>query len=201
MKINFPFRVLLGVAATVMLGSASPASARNPIVFVHGYSGSPSNFGKMINRFKADGWADSELWAISYNSCNTISTAVSELNKYISDVLRKTGATKVDIIAHSYGGLVSAKADQKKVNQFAALGSPFKGTDWAYACGCPSCFDMRPPGPGGCAKATWWSPCDEIINPDSSASCGSTTKTACLSHKGLLDDLAVYQQVRNYVAP
>jgi hypothetical protein len=42
--------------------------------------------------------------------------------------------------------------------------------------------------PGTVKWWTWWSPCDEVINPDSSvALTGATnTQTACLSHSALL---------------
>ena len=56
--------------------------------------------------------------------------------------------------------------------------------------------------PGAVNYGTWWSPCDEIINPDSSvALSGATnTKTACISHVGPDDATAtVYEQVREFV--
>jgi triacylglycerol lipase len=55
--------------------------------------------------------------------------------------------------------------------------------------------------PGTVNYGTWWSPCDEIINPDSSvALSGATnTQTACISHTALTTDETVYQQVREFV--
>jgi len=55
--------------------------------------------------------------------------------------------------------------------------------------------------PGAVSYGTWWSPCDEIINPDSSvALSGATnTKTACISHSALMSDKTVYEQVREFV--
>jgi hypothetical protein len=49
--------------------------------------------------------------------------------------------------------------------------------------------------------ATWWSPCDDIVNPDDSVLLVSATnnKTACVSHTALPSDLAVYQAVRAFV--
>jgi triacylglycerol lipase len=175
-------------------------TGRNPIVFVHGWQGSSGNFRTMISRFKADGWTDAELFTFSYSSGQCINTSAAQLKSFVDSVLAQTGATRVDIIAHSLGGLVSSRANVP-VSQSVALGSPFQGTDFANSCFDCACTEMRPPGPGGCLQATWWSPCDEIINPDSSAACGSAHKTACLSHMGLLDDASVYAQVRDYVKP
>ena len=55
--------------------------------------------------------------------------------------------------------------------------------------------------PGTVNYGTWWSPCDEIINPDSSvALTGATnTKTACLSHTALTTDETVYKGVREFI--
>jgi triacylglycerol lipase len=176
------------------------STTRNPIIFVHGYQGSGSQWNTMISRFKADGWTAEQLFAFNYNSAQCVETSAAQLRTYINDVLARTGATKVDIIAHSLGGLV-ADAAGGSVAQSVALGSPFKGTDTANVCFDCSCQTMRPPGPGGCLNATWWSPCDEIINPDSSASCGQSHQTACISHMDLMTDLATYQGVRDYVKP
>jgi triacylglycerol lipase len=172
----------------------------NPIIFVHGWNGSASNFNTMVSRFKADGWPAELLFTFNYNSSQCVTTSASQLRTFINDVLARTGATKVDIIAHSLGGLV-ADAAGGSVAQSVALGSPFKGTDTANVCFDCSCQTMRPPGPGGCLNATWWSPCDEIINPDSSASCGQSHQTACIGHMDLLTDVATYQGVRDYVKP
>jgi triacylglycerol lipase len=207
----FRNRLVLSLLVPLLFG-ATPALAgkpgdgggggltRNPIVFVHGWNGSSSNFNTMISRFKADGWTSNELWTFSYNTSQCINTSASQLQTFVNNVLAQTGATRVDIIAHSMGGLVSSRANIP-VSQTVAIGSPFSGTDMAYGCTDCSCLEMQPPGPGGCLQATWWSPCDEIINPDSSAACGRATKTACLSHLGLLSDATVYAQVRDYVTP
>jgi triacylglycerol lipase len=55
--------------------------------------------------------------------------------------------------------------------------------------------------PGEVSYGTWWSPCDEFINPDESVllSGATNTKTACISHLALLTDETVYQQVREFV--
>jgi triacylglycerol lipase len=49
--------------------------------------------------------------------------------------------------------------------------------------------------------ATWWSPCDEVINPRDSAllSGAINTQTTCLQHSQLYQDATVYAQVRDWV--
>jgi triacylglycerol lipase len=55
--------------------------------------------------------------------------------------------------------------------------------------------------PGAVNYGTWWSPCDELINPDTSTilSGAANTQTSCLSHSGVKDSATVYGQVRNFV--
>jgi len=55
--------------------------------------------------------------------------------------------------------------------------------------------------PGAVNYGTWWSPCDEIINPDSSValSGASNHETACISHTALMNDETVYKSVREFV--
>jgi triacylglycerol lipase len=55
--------------------------------------------------------------------------------------------------------------------------------------------------PGTPRYATWWSDCDEVINPHSSVLLDGAvnTQTACMSHSSLHEDAGVYQQVRDMV--
>ena len=55
--------------------------------------------------------------------------------------------------------------------------------------------------PGAVNYGTWWSSCDELINPDTSTilSGASNTNVGCLSHSGVKDSAAVYAQVREFV--
>ncbi|WP_162865292.1 hypothetical protein [Deinococcus wulumuqiensis] len=100
-----------------------------------------------------------------------------------------------------------------RVDAWVSLGGPNHGTDFALACLTTSCTEMRQGStflaalnsvdetPGAVRYGTWWSPCDGIINPDSSvALSGATnTKAACLTHSALHDDATVYGQVRDFI--
>jgi triacylglycerol esterase/lipase EstA (alpha/beta hydrolase family) len=198
---------------------ASAASAVDPILFVHGYSGSASNWNTMIGRFEKDGWTKSQLSAYSYNtSQSNITTAEKVVKTEVEKLLKSTKATRVDIVAHSMGSLntrwyIKFLEGESKVDDWVSLGGPNHGTDFANFCFSASCVEMRVGStflkklnegdetPGAVNYGTWWSPCDEIINPDSSVPLtGATnTETACISHLGLLTDETVYTQVRDFV--
>lgn len=199
-------------------GAQPAAAGPNPIVFVHGWNSSGSTWDTMAGRFKTDGWPASHLNQWTYNTSQSNATTASQLATEIDRVLAATGATKVDIVSHSMGGLSSRYYTKNlggdaKVDAWISLGGPNHGTDTAYWCGGASCTEMRPGStflntlntgdetPGNSRYATWWSPCDSVINPDSSvALTGATnTKTACLSHGELRTDATVYAQVKAHV--
>ncbi|MFJ4776461.1 esterase/lipase family protein [Streptomyces sp. NPDC088762] len=190
----------------------------NPILFVHGYNSSGSYWNAMADEFRADGWPSTHLRQWSYDTRQSNATTAQQIATEVDRLLAATGATKVDVITHSMGGLSSryyAKnlGGSQKIDAWVSLGGPNHGTDWANGCYDASCVEMRigstflgalnsgDETPGNPRYATWWSPCDAVINPDSSvALSGATnTKTACLSHNALGSDPTVYGQVRDHV--
>jgi triacylglycerol lipase len=213
----------VSVIAICMTGAAlSPAGALalDPILFVHGWSGSASNWNTMIGRFEKDGYSKSQLRAYSYNTSQSNKTTAETIVKSEVEKLKKeTGAAKVDIIAHSMGSLNSrwyikfVKEGEANVDDWVSLGGPNHGTTAANLCFSTSCVEMRPGStflselnagdetPGTVNYGTWWSPCDEFINPDSSVplSGATNTETACISHLALLSDETVYKGVREFV--
>jgi triacylglycerol lipase len=173
----------------------------------------------MISRFQADGWSTPELNNWSYNYSQSNATTASQIATKVDSILKATCATKVDLISHSMGGLstryyVKNLGGGAKVDDFASLGGPNHGTDTANFCFSTACSEMRVGSSFlnalnsgdetpdvGVNWLTWWSPCDEIINPDSSVALnGATnTQTACISHSSLHEDATVYAQVRDAV--
>jgi triacylglycerol esterase/lipase EstA (alpha/beta hydrolase family) len=213
----------LSTVAICLAGAAlSPASslAVDPILFVHGWSGSASNWSTMISRFEKDGWTKSQLRAYSYNTSQSNKTTAETIVKSeVEKLLKETKATKVDIVAHSMGSLNSrwyvkfVSGGEANVDDWVSLGGPNHGTSAANACFSTSCVEMRQGStflselnagdetPGTVNYGTWWSPCDEFINPDESVilSGATNTKTACIGHLALLTDETVYKGVREFV--
>ena len=214
-------KMLLGtaVAAIAALAPAVTASAVEPILFVHGWNSSGSVWNTMIGRFQADGWTAAQTNNWSYNTAQSNVTTAAQVNTQVDNIRAATGAAKVDIVSHSMGGLstryyLKNLGGAAEVDEWVSLGGPNHGTTTANLCFWnTSCFEMRPNStflnalnatdetPGLVNYGTWWSPCDEIINPDSSVSLsGATnTQTACMSHGDLHQNATVYGQVRNYV--
>jgi triacylglycerol lipase len=206
-------------AKPVKPGAGCPTLTHDPILFVHGWNSSSSTWNTMISRFQADGWTTPELNNWSYNYSQSNATTASQIATKVDSILKATCATKVDLISHSMGGLstryyVKNLGGGAKVDDFVSLGGPNHGTDTANFCFSTACSEMRigssfltqlnsgdETPDVGVNWMTWWSPCDEVINPDSSvALAGATnTQTACISHSALHEDATVYGQVRDAV--
>jgi triacylglycerol esterase/lipase EstA (alpha/beta hydrolase family) len=213
---------LTSILALCLAGAAlTPAAslAVDPILFVHGYTRTASDWNTFIANFEKDGWAKKQLRAYSYNtSTSNKTTAETTVKSEVEKLLSSTGASKVDIVAHSMGSLntrwyIKFLGGESKIDDWVSLGGPNHGTEFANWCFSTSCVEMRVGSkflaelnggdetPGAVSYGTWWSPCDEIINPDSSvALSGATnTKTACITHQNLLQDETVYTQIREFV--
>jgi triacylglycerol lipase len=212
--------VLIAATASVLaLAVPAVAQARDPILFVHGWNSSASTWNTVVGRFAADGWTSAELNTWSYNTAQSNATTAQQLASKVTSVLAATGAARLDLISHSMGGLstryyVKNLGGGPKVDEFVSLAGPNHGTGTANLCFWnTSCFEMRPGSsfltalnsgdetPSTPRYGTWWSPCDEVINPDTSTilSGAANTQTPCLSHSGVKDSAGVYAQVREFV--
>ena len=222
-------RVLLALALAlgILAGTASspaPAGAqvvRDPILFVHGWNSSASAWNTMIDRFVAAGYPRSRMMAITYNSNQSNATIANQVRDAANALRSQTGAARIDIVTHSMGGLSSRYylknlGGTSVVDEWVSLGGPNHGTNTAYACYLFSagCRDMiggssflnnlnaGDETPGAVRYGTFWSSCDEVINPDSSTLLSGATNVGvgCLGHSALRTDANVFGRVRDFVA-
>lgn len=214
-------RTLLAVAlATVALlaPAAAVAVAHDPILFVHGWAENESLWRTMISNFERAGWTRAELNNWRYSTSQSNVTTAREVRAKVEEILTRTGAAKVDIVSHSMGGLntryyVKNLGGTEKVDDWVSLGGPNHGTSTANLCFEASCVEMRVGStflrelnatdetPGAVNYGTWWSSCDEIINPDESVLLTGATNTeaGCVTHVGLTSDARVFAGVKEFV--
>jgi triacylglycerol lipase len=139
--------ISLSVSIVLLLVLVSPAGAakrvttvseKDPVVFVHGFTGSSSSYDDMKQWLVSQGWPSNYLFAIQYSDTtgSNVKNAY-ELQSFIKNVLRQTKASKVDIVAHSMGGLstryyVKYLDGAQNVDDVITLGSPHHGTNSSY---------------------------------------------------------------------
>jgi triacylglycerol lipase len=206
------------LATVLAAAAATGAQAHTPILFVHGWKESSSLWTTMIGHFEKDGWGKAELNNWSYNTSQSNATTAKEVATKVTEIRNKTGASHVDLITHSMGALstryyIKNLGGESTVEAWVSLGGPNHGTTTANFCPETSCVEMRPNStflnalnsgdetPGAVRYATWWSPCDEIINPHTSVilTGATNTETECISHVALTTNENVYKGVREFV--
>jgi triacylglycerol lipase len=197
-----------------------PVLKHDPILFVHGYLGSSSNWDTMKSRFAADGWQNFELYSYNYSYISSNATTAAEIRDQVNNIISKTGATKVDIIAHSMGSISSRYylknlGGDAKIDAWVSLAGPNHGTDYVenQKCALTPCKEIIPGSPflialnggdetpGLVRYATWRSTCDTTILPTQSVVLSGATNnlSACVAHFNFLVDATVYQDVKAFI--
>ena len=107
-----------------------------PIILVHGIIHNRSAFVRLKRRMEKMGWVN--VFTLNYSTFHgNILQMVEELARKTDMVLKKTGATQVDIVAHSLGGIVgrtfmSLGEGRGKVRRLVTLGTPHQGTQLSF---------------------------------------------------------------------
>jgi len=118
-------------AATAGRTVAAAASA-NPVIVVGGLIGISIAYEPIAARLRADGY---RVWIYQLPGLGVgdIRDSARALSSYVDQVRAATGATKVDLVTHSEGGLVSRwyvkfLGGADKVAHYVSLGTPQHGT-------------------------------------------------------------------------
>ncbi|GLX07164.1 MULTISPECIES: esterase/lipase family protein [Microbispora] len=210
---------LIGILALLgFFAPAAPAQAatHNPVVFVHGYTGNSTNFATLQAYLVANGWSAGRLYGYNYNWAGSNVISAQGLAAFVNQIKASTGASKVDIVNHSMGGLVTRYYLQKlggaaNVDHVASLAGANHGTTYASACTINiSCIEMLPGSayivslsgdetPGSAKYGTWVSPCDGIIIPYTSTRLsGADNHTlACVDHLSILSNIQAMSGIRD----
>ncbi|MFI9122432.1 esterase/lipase family protein [Streptomyces bikiniensis] len=193
-----------------------PAPVPRPVVLVHGRNAGPGVWGSLTERLTAAGTPADRIFAWSYDSSQSTNEVLApRLAAYVDDVLRRTGADQVDLVAHSLGSLPTRwyvrYGGAPKVRNWISLAGPNHGTGLAWACALwdQGCRDMTPGSyvvsrlnegdetPGDVRHTTFWSAGDGQILPTSSTALegARNVRVADMGHNDLLGDAGVIEQV------
>ncbi|MFG2429508.1 hypothetical protein [Streptomyces sp. NPDC048590] len=106
--------VLLACVATLAALTAptqaatAPRTTVNPVIFVHGQEGSAQQWQSQAKRFSGNGYRDDLLYVHEYDtSLAGDDHAIAGLEALVDTVLARTGAQRVDLLAHSRGTRVA----------------------------------------------------------------------------------------------
>lgn len=100
--------ILFSAATTVDAKKSAPTYG-NPMIFVHGSSGSATQFESQAMRFESNGYPHEYIYVLEYDSTfsiNTIDDVYASIDALIAKAQKETGAAQVDILAHSLGTTV-----------------------------------------------------------------------------------------------
>lgn len=104
-----------------------------PVVLVHGLCGDPTNFLALKRALKAAGIRNFATFA--YRPQFAYQRLIAGVTETIEKVCCETGATQVDIVAHSMGGLIARGVAQSaagaRVRRLVTLGSPYLSAELA----------------------------------------------------------------------
>ncbi|MGM0590883.1 MAG: esterase/lipase family protein [Halobacteriota archaeon] len=110
-----------------------PGIRRPPVVFVHGNDRDACDWKDHAAYLHDRGFAGDELWAITFGSSTTSHPEmVTQLDDFVGQVRRTTGASTVAVVAHSLGvtGVrywLDCRARESWVETFVAIAGPNHG--------------------------------------------------------------------------
>jgi triacylglycerol lipase len=127
--------VVVSSAITGPAAGAAPAQAapaKDPVIVVNGLFGVGIAYAPLVARLQADGY---RTWDFELPTLGTqdIRRSAEALAAFADGVRAQTGAAKVDLVAHSEGGLVSRAyvkwyGGAAEVDSLITLGTPNYGT-------------------------------------------------------------------------
>jgi pimeloyl-ACP methyl ester carboxylesterase len=139
------------------VNAQQPDSKRLPILLIHGYGESSDIWNSWRGWLAADNF--SKVYTITFpldDKCGSTEQHATELNNIVNRILSKTGFEKVNIVAHSKGGLdarwyIASSSSIDKVSNLIMIGTPNAGSPAAFVdvTGCPfgSDTDLFPGSP------------------------------------------------------
>ena len=141
--------LLLGTAACQTVRPTGAPSSHDPVIFVHGWSANASMWDTAVASFESAGYTTGDITVLSYDSSQSAQQAAATLAAEIDHLRSYTGKSKVDIVSHSLGSMVTRYCIELgscagKVDHWMSLAGADNGTAFATICApfMASCADM-----------------------------------------------------------
>jgi triacylglycerol lipase len=192
---------------------------RRPILLVPGWWGHLEDLLPLHQRFVRDGWESEEVMALEF--VDPVGSSVDhalEMETALKQLLDRTGAEEVDVVAHSMGSLavwfyLQTRGNPLGIRRVAFLAAPFQGTVTAHLAWGEGGREMIPgseflkklqsgPPPQQWVEVlTVRTPLDLTVVPweGSTLLQGRDRLICCPTHQGLLDHEETFAVIRNFL--
>ncbi len=125
--------LLVAAAGCETIRPTGPPTGRTPVIFVHGWSADETMWETAVSTFDDAGYSPGDITVLYYDSSLSATAAAQQLATEVDHLRSYTGRTKVDIVSHSYGSMVTRScielgACAGKVSHWMSLAGADNGT-------------------------------------------------------------------------
>lgn len=178
----WPLWMLFGAAYDRTSDGEIAEGERRPIVLLHGFALTQTSWLVLGRRLARRGLGP--LFGTTYFSLQSVRTSAEHLAMFVEEVCKRTGAARVDIVAHSMGGVVARYYLERlggaaRLGRLVTIASPHGGTRMGrfgiaegardLAIGSRLIAELTPP-PADAPYTSIWSRSDSIVLPQASSS-------------------------------
>lgn len=199
----WPLWMLIGAVYETAAEAQPPVGPpRRPIILLHGFLLTQTSWLVLGHRLRRRGLGP--LHATTYYSLQSVRTSAEHLAAFVDEVCARHHAERVDIIAHSMGGMVARYFVERlggaqRLGRLITIASPHKGTlmgRYGLVAGARDLVtdsellaELAAPR-AGLPYTSIWSRCDSVILPQSSSSIAPVGEDCVFDDLGHLSLLA-----------
>jgi triacylglycerol lipase len=189
-----------------------------PVLLIPGWGDDEDQLQSLEARFRGAGWQEGLVEPIAFQDpVGSNREHAREIAQAVMELKERSGADRVDLVAHSMGGLATRYFLQngggEHVRRVVFLATPQRGTVSAFFAWGEGAREMQPGStfllglmrmpliPPGVRAITIRTPLDLHILPAENASLPGLPdlKVCCPTHAGLLDDAETFEMIERFL--